>query len=433
MKFPILLLLTFCLFNFPAGSLASDWPHWRGPDRNGHSAETIEFREGKEWLASRPNWDAQVGEGSTSPVVIDDRVYVMGWKDDKDHLACFALDSGKQLWSQSYAASRHARFAKGDERRYGGPTASPEYDSKTGLLFTLGSDGELRAWNLSAQGELAWRKNLYDEHGVKQRPKTGAGLRDYGYTTSPLVIGETLIVEVGAEAGTVMGFSTRTGEEQWRSEHSGHAGHTGGAVPLEVDGNPAIAVLALKELLVLRIDPGHEGKTIATHPWVSDYANNILTPTVFENEILISSYHTHRSIRKIRVSKTGAEKVWEQLFASHVGSPVISGDHIYFAGRRLYCLDRETGELQWEGGIFGDGASLILTADERLLAFGGDCSLTVVDSAKNSPDDYRELTRIPAVTDGGPGDAWPHVVLSNGWVLCKNRHGHLTARRISSK
>ena len=410
---------------------AGVWPHWRGPDRSGVIAESSGFKEGVKWMTEAPEWVFEAGEGSTSPLVIDGAVYVMGWSEGKDTLACLDLATGKPRWTQSYETPRHARFAAGDQRRYGGPTSSPEYDPDSGLLFTLGADGELRAWRIANdKGALAWRKNLYEEYGVAQRPKTGAGLRDYGYTTAPLVVGGVLLVEVGSEKGTVMAFDPASGEEKWRSQYTKQAGHTGGLVPLEVEGIPCVAVLALYDLVVLRLDAGSEGETVATHSWVSDYANNILTPAVEGSDILISSYHTHRSIRRVKIQTGKAEKTWEQLFASHVGSPVIHGDRIYFAGRRLYCLEWETGELAWEGGMFGDGASLVVTGDERVLAFGGDCSLSLVNSARRSPESYEEVAKITGATAGGPGDAWSHVVLADGWVLCKNRQGQVAARRI---
>jgi hypothetical protein len=79
--------------------------------------------------------------------------------------------------------------------------------------------------------------------------------------------------------------------------------------------------------------------------------------------------------------------------------------------------------------MFGDGASLVYTADDRLLAYGGDCSLVLVDGFPNSPEDYRELSKISGATSGGPGDAWCHVTVAGDWVLCKNRMGQVTARR----
>ena len=414
-------------------TLAEDWPHWRGENRDGTVSAVSGFEEGKEWLSKKAQWSFEAGEGSTSPLVVGDQVFVMGWKDSSEHLFAINLATGKIDWTQSYPAPKHGRFAAGDQRRYGGTTSTPEFDPATGLLFTLGCDGELRAWNPGESGKLVWQKNLYEEYGVEQRPKIGGGLRDYGYTTAPLVVGDQLIVEVGASTGTLMAFSTKTGKELWKSEYRRPAGHTGGPVPMEVEGVPCVACLALHDLVVVRVDRGKEGKTVATHAWESDYANNILTPTVVGNEVLISSYHTHRSIRKVQISMGKSRKVWEELFASHVGSPVVANGRIYFAGRRLYCLDWDTGKLDWEGGIFGDGASVVYASDDRILAYGGDCSLSLVNSQVLSPEEYVELAKVSGATAGGPGDAWCHVTLAKGWVLCKNRMGQVTARKVGTK
>lgn len=424
-------ILTVFLFLATAPAKSDDWPHWRGPSRDGIVKESSGYLEGETWLPKKADWLYEAGEGSSSPIVVDGRVYVLGWKDGKDTLHCLDLKNGKPVWRQDYENPKHGRHAAGDQRRYGGPTATPEFDPKTKLLFTLSSDGELRAWNVSGSSEPVWRKNLYDAYDVQQRPKIGGGLRDYGYTTSPLAIDGQLLVEVGSEKGTVIAFDPKNGDELWKSQYNKPAGHTGGLVPITVEGIPCVAVLALHDLVVIRLDSGKEGATLATHPWESDWANNILTPTAFGNEILISSYHTHRSIRKIKITSNRAQKVWESLFASHTGSPLIHDGKIYFAGRRLYCLDWETGKLDWEGGVFGDGASLVYTADHRLLAYGGDCSLILADSWKNSPESYNELAKIQGATAGGPGDAWPHVTLADGWVLCKNRQGQITARQTN--
>ncbi|MDF1850543.1 MAG: PQQ-binding-like beta-propeller repeat protein [Verrucomicrobiales bacterium] len=421
--------LVVCSLAFLGTSISADWPHWRGENRNGVIAGDSGYEEGKEWLPIKADWSFEAGEGSTSPLVVGDQVFVMGWKDSAEWLHALDLATGKKKWGQSYPAPKHGRFAAGDQRRYGGTTATPEFDPTTGLLFTLGCDGALRAWDPSNSGTLIWQKNLYDEYAVEQRPKIGGGLRDYGYTSSPLIVENQLIVEVGAKSGTLIAFDPKTGKELWTSEYNRPAGHTGGPVPITIDEVPCVACLALYDLIVVRVDKGNEGKTLATHAWESDWANNILTPAVLGNEVLISSYHTHRAIRKVRVAKGKAEKVWEELFASHVGSPVVAGGKIYFAGRRLYCLDWDTGEMEWEGGMFGDGASLVYTADDRLLAYGGDCSLVLVDGFPNSPEDYRELSKISGATSGGPGDAWCHVTVAGDWVLCKNRMGQVTARR----
>jgi outer membrane protein assembly factor BamB len=170
-------------------------------------------------------------------------------------------------------------------------------------------------------------------------------LRDYGYTTAPYVRSDWLVVEVGSKEGCVMALDKRTGEPRWASEYRGPAGHTGGLVPITVEGVPSLAVLTLHDLLVLRLDRGSEGKTVATYAWKTAWANNDLTPAVRGDCVLISSWHTHKSICKVKITLHGVTRLWEQPYASFIGSPVIDGDQIYMANERLLCLDWDTGRL----------------------------------------------------------------------------------------
>jgi len=61
------------------------WPHWRGPNRNDVLNEPSGW-ESDNWLPQKPAWTTEVGEGSTSPVVVDSRLYTMGWQSGQDRL-----------------------------------------------------------------------------------------------------------------------------------------------------------------------------------------------------------------------------------------------------------------------------------------------------------------------------------------------------------
>lgn len=404
---------------------ADDWPHWRGPRRNDLVGEHSGWKNGR-WAKEKPTWEARVGEGSTSPLIVGGRLYVLGWEGGKDHLRCLEAKTGKPVWTVSYPCPKYARHAAGDENFYSGPTSTPEYDADTGYLYTLSCDGGLNCWDTRARGKKLWGINLYDRFHVGQRPANKLGkddLRDYGYTTAPYVHGDWVIVEVGAREGTVMAFDKRSGARRWVSEYRGFAGHTGGLVPITVERVPCVAVLTLRDLLVVRLDRGNEGKTVATYPWKSAWANNILTPTVQGDCVLISSYHTHKSICKVKITLQGAKRLWERPYASHVGSPVIHGDYIYMASERLFCLDGRTGRLVWQGGSYGYGGSCIVTGDDKLIVWGERGWLTLVESARQSPRRYRQLARIARVFSGN--HAWPHTVLANGLLYCKDREGKL--------
>src|SRR5262245_55866611 len=94
-KVAVLLLLA-------AGRLwADDWPHWRGPARNGISAEKGWLDE---WPADGPRvlWRAEVGTGFSSFSVAKGRVFTMGNTDNTDAVFCFEAATGKTLWSHKY-------------------------------------------------------------------------------------------------------------------------------------------------------------------------------------------------------------------------------------------------------------------------------------------------------------------------------------------
>lgn len=411
---------------------AGDWPHWRGSQRNDIVEETSGWKDGH-WADEKPSWKSEVGEGSTSPLISGDRLFVMGWKDGYDRVRCLDARTGKPVWTMSYKCSRFGRHAVGDENAYSGPTSTPEYDGDTGYLYSLSCDGDLNCWDTGARGRKVWSINLYDRFKVGRRPASqlmNNDLRDYGYTTSPYVHGDWVIVEVGAKEGNLMAFDKRTGDRRWVSEYNGPAGHTGGLVPMTVERIPCLAVLTLHDLLVVRLDRGNEGKTVAKYPWKSAWANNVLTPTVQDDCILISSFHSHKSICKLKITLRGAERLWERPYASHVGSPVAHGDFVYMAGERLVCLDCKTGKLVWEGGTFGTGGAVIVTADDKLIVWSDRGSVTLVESGRESPKQYKKLARIGRVFAGA--QAWPHTVLANGLLYCKNREGELKCFSIGS-
>jgi outer membrane protein assembly factor BamB len=409
---------------------ADDWPHWRGPRRNGIVAHDSGWKNGH-WVDKTPLWQADVGEGSTSPLVADGRLFAFGWAGGNDHVRCLEANTGKPLWAVSYKCPRYGRHAVGDEKAYAGPTSTPEYDDETKQLYTLSPDGDLNCWKTDDGGKKIWGFNLYDRFHAGRRPASKLeqnDLRDYGYTTAPFVQGGWVIVEVGAGEGNLMAFDKQTGERRWVSEYRGPAGHTGGLVPITVEGVSCLAVLALHDLAVVRLDRGNEGKLIASYPWKSAWANNVLTPSVQGDCILVSAFHSHHSICKLKITLRGAERLWEQPYASHVGSPVVEGDYVYMAGERLMCLDWKTGRLVWEGGSYGYGGACIATGDDKLIVWSDRGLATLVENARQSPDAYRQLARHAHLFSDS--QAWPHPVIAGGLLYCKDRQGNLKCFRL---
>ena len=414
--------LLFALTILPSlASAGANWPQWRGPTRDGLSAEPSGCSGGK-W-SPKKLWEKNVGPGCTSPIIADGKLYVMGFSGPKDGkgadvLYCFDAAAGKELWKQTYPSKYQGRVRTGDLGQYGGPNATPTLDTATGLLYTMGIDGDLRCWNTREKGKLAWALNLYDKYGARQRPDTGRGKRDFGFTTSPLLMGEWVVVEANAKQGMVMAFEKAAGKHVWSSQSKDPAGHSGGPVAMTVDGVPCIASLGLAKLVVMRADKGREGETIGQYTWRTHYACNIPTPAVVEGGLILTAGYNNQRTERLDVTLEGIRGRWS-VAGPHavVSSPVVWKDSVFLVSGRLRRLDLKTGKELWSGGNFGNGSCLV-TTDGKLLAFGRG-NLALLDAAA---DGYRELGGVSRVVRG---TAYPHVAFAGGLIACKDRDGNL--------
>lgn len=421
------------ILGFAAAAGAADWPHWRGADRGGVVGEPSGWRASEPWPPGEPLWRASVGAGAASPLVIGTNVYVIGWSDGRDVVRCLDAGSGEVRWEQGYAAPEYGRQAVGDQGFYRGATATPEFDPESGLLFTLGCDGTLNAWDTRADGRSVWSLNLYDRFDVPQRPQITdrkGTRRDYGYTSAPLAWNDWLLVEVGdPERGCLMAFPKRTGGDPvWTSANRDPAGHSGGMAPMEIDGVPCVAVATARHALVVRLDGPNAGRTVAEFPWETDFANTIAGVAVHGPDLLISSRYNQMAMARVTISlQQGAREVWRNRHPSGVCTPVIHDGRIYFANKGVHCIDFATGKRLWEGGRVGDAGSCLVTADERLVVWANDGDLALIEGANRSPDECTVLAERRGVL---ADMAWPHVVAANGILIGKTLNGDLVCFRM---
>ena len=418
------ILITILYLSLPA--FGDDWPQWRGPNHNDISQEKSGWPNG--WPPKKL-WSTNVGFGCTSPIIAHGQLYVMGWSGNRqgrnpignDIVYCFQIKTGKLLWRQSYQCLYQGRFRKGDTAQYGGPSSTPSFDTETSYLYTLSIDGDLCCWDTGQQGSPAWSINLYDKYNIPRRPQTTPrGTRDYGYTSSPLIQGNLLIIEVGDDEGTLMAFDKRDGRRKWTSSCNEPAGHNGGPVPLSVQSIPCVADLALRKLVIVRIDKGNEGQTVAEYNWTTDFANNIATPAVANNKIILTSgYNQHRT-SLIDISLNGAKQLWNSREFSGVSSPVIYKNNIYIADGSLKCLNFQSGRLNWRGGRFKHGSCIVTAGDDKIIVFGSR-TLALVEAVPSSSK-YQELCRVEEVCSD---TCYPHVAFSDGIICCKDKAGNL--------
>ena len=150
------LLLTGALAGDPGSALAQDgsWPQFRGPNRDGRSADTNLL---KEWDADGPAlaWKTTgLGTGYSSLSVTADRIYTMGDLEGAQHVLALAAADGKLLWKTKIGPVWLDRFP--------GPRATPTVDGA--LIYALGTEGDLVCLE-GATGKVRWQKNLAKDFG----------------------------------------------------------------------------------------------------------------------------------------------------------------------------------------------------------------------------------------------------------------------------
>jgi len=421
------LICLLCCLIFCGHALADDWPQWRGLKRDGVSQESSQYPKG--WPPEKL-WTTKVGYGCTSPIFVGGRLYVMGYKGSKggrganprgeDVIYCFDARSGKILWQQSYASRYQSRFRKGDVGWYGGPSGTPAIDTATDYLYALSIDGDLQCFNTRKKGQRVWGINLIDRYKVKQRPVSSAGHRDYGFTGSPLIYQNKVIVEVSAAAGSLMAFDKKTGKKLWASKYSKPAGHSSGPVVMRIGGRDAFAWLALFDIVVADT----RGRTMATHQWITEFSTNIPTPAPQGNRLLVTTGYNRKQSRLFEVGQSSMRSIWKSKQHSTVTSPLIFNSRVYTIKKNVIeALRLADGKRLWRGKKFEHGSIIALDGDDKILACGSG-SIALIDCT----DKYSELSRIDHLFSS---IAFPNVAISDGIIAAKDRDGNLAVLSVN--
>ncbi len=455
MRIPDVVVLSgISVFLIAARSWSASWPQHRGPNRNGITTEHSGWN-GRSWPIGKL-WQTHVGDGCTSPLLVGGKVYVMGWAftsrsrdrrnpNGRDTVYCLDAATGRTLWTQSYDQPRLCRFHDFDESGYGGPSATPTLDARTGLLFTHGIDGDFRCLDAKDGGKVLWQMNIYDRYKLPKNPEIWPGTNDsdHGCNSSPLVYKGRVIIEVGSPRhGTVMAYDVKTGKEAWASELRTWAGETPGPQLITLSGVPCLVTLTLEHLVVMRLDPGREGETVVRSPWKAGWNQNIALPAVDGNRVLLTGYHWINGGRDkgasavFDISVHGITQLWKKLPCSKANGGTLYRGYAYIGSDNLHCVEMLTGRQRWvdpdiTGDDFGCGASVIITGDDKLLYLSEKNTLYLAEPGHRSSR-YARLAKVPGVLDPNKGHTWPHVALAEGKILVKDKSGNLACYGIGT-
>ena len=390
---------------------ATEWPQWRGPNRDGISNEVGLL---KEWSSEGPKmlWKVPLGEGFSGISVSQGRVYTMFSEGKDEFVICLNATDGAEIWR--FRSDKNYHEGQGGN----GPRATPTIDGD--LLFTISAHGKLYALN-AANGQEVWSHDLQRKFGSKM-PR-------WGFSTSPLVEGELLLVEVGGKGEkSIVAFNKNSGEVIWSS----HKDKLGYSSPIAISVQGVRQIICFTGTKLVSISPV-DGTIYWQYPWKTGYDVNAATPVFIPpDKVFISSgYDKGAAVLQMRVfvspddDRAATEQIGENQGAVRIkeiwknrkmknqfASSVLHKNYLYgFDNSILKCIEADTGEEQWKTRGFGKGT--VILADEHLIILSDRGKLGLAEA---TPAGYIEKATAKVLS----GLCWTVPTLANGKLYARN-------------
>jgi outer membrane protein assembly factor BamB len=381
---------------------AADWPQFLGPNRNGISTETKLLDK---FPAGGPPevWRVKGGGGMSGLVISNGKLATMVERKGQQQVILLDAKTGKPVWNTAIApAYRNSMGA--------GPRATPTIDGE--LLFAFTGDGILAALKLS-DGSLVWSHNVVKDMEGR--------IADYGMASSPLIVGDLVVVTAGAPGATVVAYNKTTGKVAWKTGRDS-AGYSSAAL-LTIAGRKQI--VAFTGQSALGLDP-KSGASLWRFPYSTDYECNIATPLAWKNRVFLSAGENHGSTLlelKPDGKKFALKTVWDStgrrsVLRNEWQTSVLLDGHLYGMDNvggagpitHLTCIDASDGTRAWQQARFGKGN--LIAADGKLFISTIDGEIVIVAA---SPKSFRELARAKVI---GPTRQAP--ALANGLLYLRD-------------
>jgi outer membrane protein assembly factor BamB len=405
------LSLTLALGLVAAGPLFADnWPQWRGPKNDGHSAETglpAEFGPEKNlvWKAKLP------GPGESSPVVWDDKVFLTAVTGDDVVLLCLGTD-GQEKWRKPLATTGKERSGPDQATS---ASASPTTDGKHVWAYAGGmKGGQLKCFDLA--GNLAWEKNLqsFGKYNIQ-----------FGTHWTPVLYKGKLYLQVlHRTAQKLVKLDAATGDQEWAVDRRG-------AVPArdvpsrspespdvyasafiwEGEGGPLLISHGNDFCTAHKLDGAEVWRVMGLNPTNDTHWRFVSSPLVTPGLIVVPSCKNGPTVgvnpvgAKGEIDKKNPAELWRVNFTPDVVSPLLIDDIVYLIGDGpLTAVEAKTGKQIYKYSLTpGRHRSNMVYADGKIYVAGRDGAVDVVRPGS----EFKVLAnnKIPDTLYGSPAVA----------------------------
>ncbi len=327
----------------------SDWPGWRGPNRNGISPSssapvTWSETENVVWRVPVP------GRGHSSPVVCGDQVILATALEDKLQQVVVAFDraTGSEKWR---LVLHEGGFPSDRQMHPKGSHANGTVvcDDQHIFIAFLNHDSII-ASAIDFDGKLAWQTTL------------GAFNSKFGYAPSPVLYESLVIFAADNQGGGYLAaVDRRSGNLVWRKARSRSSTYSSPVVA-HVSGRDQLLISGGDQ--VSSYDPG-SGELI----WACDGTTDATCGTMVWNESLVFASGGYPDQQTLAVKADGAgEVVWSTAVKSYEPSLIRVGDELYSVTDNgiAHCWDSQTGKLHWKQRLGGSFSASPVCSGERI-------------------------------------------------------------------
>ncbi len=373
---------------------APDWSQWRGPRRDGISDETGLLQS---WPEDGPEllWKVSgIGRGYSSPIIIDNTVYITG--DDGDDLAirAFSLD-GSPGW--------HTKNGAAWERSFPGARAACTFEN--GQLYHMNAQGRLACLD-AATGVESWAVNVLQRFEAKNIT--------WGISESVVVHDGRVFATPAGAKGLMVALDKQTGDTVWASE----------SLPKESASysSPILLAIGDRHLLVnggsryvFAVD-AEDGKLCWHLPQV-DPKNTVNTTPILSGDRLFftNASRGYGAVFGVDFDGQTAEVAWtKELTISH-GGVVGVDDHLYGASSRglakgWLAIDTAQGTPTQVGQL---GGGSVIYADGRFYCLTERGTMTLQELTE------RGFKAAGSFQLAKGKDIWAHPVICKGRLFLR--------------
>ena len=360
--------LLVCL-SLAAAAWGENWPGWRGPRGDGTSQETAAPTQWDGAAGKNIAWKVPVpGNGHASPIIWDDRVFLVACLTDSQErvLACLDRTSGKTIWQKTVfkgpLETKHAlnSFA----------SSTPVTDGKLVYVSFLEVDGStIPAPNVGTPRPITPGKMFvaaYDYDGnQKWLARPGQFVSAHGYCASPVLYQDLVIVNGDHDGNSyIVALDKDSGKIVWNVPRAHKIRSYVTPIIREIDGRTQMIFSGSQHIISLNPRDGSQ------HWKIEGPTEQFVASMVYDGKLLFMAcgfptYHVLGIKPDGRGDVTESHVAWHETNAKcYVPSPVVVGGYLIVPDDRgtANCFDAATGERHWQERLGSHFSTSLVTA-----------------------------------------------------------------------